>query len=72
MSFSVSWVMPHLITNAGARQTHPLYKQKSSSQHTAMGKKGPEKGPDKAEHIPKTYDAIKSACGADAKPTVRK
>ena len=64
--------MPHLITNAGARQTHPLYKQKSSPQGEAMGKKGPEKGPDKTEHIPKTYDAIKSACGADAKPVGRK
>ena len=64
--------MPHLITNAGARQTHPLYKRKASSQHAALEKKGPEKGPDKTEHIPKTYDAIKTACGADAKPIARK
>jgi hypothetical protein len=64
--------MPHLITNAGARQTHPLYKRKANTERAALEKKGPEKGPDKTEHIPKTYDAIKTACGADVKPTVRK
>ncbi len=64
--------MPHLITNVGARQTHPLYKKKSSPQQGPIGKKGPEKGPEKTEHIPKTYDAIKTAAGADAKPIGRK
>jgi hypothetical protein len=37
-----------------------------------MGKKGPDKGPEKTEHIPKTYDAIKTAAGADTKPKGRK
>ena len=64
--------MPHLITNMGSRQTHPLYKTKQSKEPGLMGKKGPDKGPEKTEHIPKTYDAIKTAAGADTKPRVRK
>ena len=64
--------MPHLITNVGAPQTHPPYKEKSSPQQVPIGKKAPDKGPDKTEHIPKTYDAIKTAAGADAKPVGRK
>ena len=64
--------MPHLITNMGSRQTHPLYKTKPSKEPGPMGKKGPDKGPEKAEHIPKTYDAIKTAAGADTKPKGRK
>ena len=64
--------MPHLITNMWARQTHPLYKTKQSKEPGPMGKKGPDKGPEKTEHIPKTYDAIKTAAGADTKPKGRK
>ena len=64
--------MPHLITNMGSRQTHPLYKTKPSKEPGPMGKKGPDKGPEKMEHIPKTYDAIKTAAGADTKPKGRK
>ena len=64
--------MPHLITNPGSRQIHPLYKTKSPKEQGPMGKKGPDKGPEKTEQIPKTYDAIKTAAGADMKPKVRK
>ena len=64
--------MPHLITNPGFRQTHPLYKTKPPKEPGPMGKKGPDKGPEKTEQIPKTYDAIKTAAGADMKPKVRK
>ena len=39
--------MPHLITNMGSRQTHPLYKTKPSKEPGPMGKKGPDKGPEK-------------------------
>ena len=39
--------MPHLITNMGSRQTHPLYKTKQSKEPGPMGKKGPDKGPEK-------------------------
>ncbi len=58
--------MPHIITNRVARQTHPLCKKKSSPQQRLTGKKGPEKGPEQMEQIPKTYDAIKTAAGVDA------
>ena len=64
--------MPHLITNPGSRQIHPLYKTKPLKEPGPMGKKGPDKGPEKTEQIPKTYDAIKTAAGADMKPKVRK
>ena len=64
--------MPHLITNPGSRQIHPLYKTKQSKEQGPMGKKGPDKCPEKREHIPKTYDAIKTAAGADTKPKGRK
>ena len=64
--------MPHCITNMGSRQSHPLYKTKQSKEPGPMGKKGPDKGPEKTEHIPKTYDAIKTAAGADTKPKGRK
>ena len=64
--------MPHLITNPGSRQIHPLYKTKPLKEQGPMGKKGPDKGPEKTEQIPKTYDAIKTAAGADMKPKVRK
>ena len=50
--------MPHLITNPGSRQIHPLYKTKPLKEPGPMGKKGPDKGPEKTEQIPKTYDAI--------------
>ena len=31
--------MPHLITNMGSRQIHPLYKKKSMTEQGPMGKK---------------------------------
>jgi hypothetical protein len=55
--------MPHLITNPGAKQTHPLYKHKSMGKPEKMA----EKEPEKTTAIPRTYDAIKSAAGADMK-----
>jgi hypothetical protein len=55
--------MPHLITNPGAKQTHPLYKNKSNGKPEKMA----EKEPEKTTAIPRTYDAIKSAAGADMK-----
>ena len=57
--------MPHLITNQGYRQTHPLYRTKSMGNATSA--KGPADSPEKTTAIPKTYDAIKSAAGADVK-----
>ena len=58
--------MPHLITNKSERQTHPLYPNKRSNHHSMTAKARAE-SPEKATAIPKTYDVIKSAAGADMK-----
>ena len=65
--------MPHLITNASSRQTHPLYptKRERNSMSSALGKKADEKT-EQTTAIPKTYDAIKNAAGADMKPKGKK
>ena len=66
--------MPHLITNPGSRQTHPLYKNKSVKAHN-VSEKNPTaavNGEEKTTAILKTYDAIKSAAGADIKVKVKK
>ena len=60
--------MPHLITNKSERQAHPLYPHKRESSSMVAGKK-PAESPEQTTDIPKTYDAIKSAAGADMKPT---
>ena len=57
--------MPHLITNPGSRESHPLYKKKSIGK--SMSAKSRADSPEKTTAIPKTYDAIKSAAGADMK-----
>ena len=49
--------MPQLITNMSERQTHPFYPNKRNT--NSMTAKT------RAAAIPKTYDAIKSAAGAD-------
>ena len=58
--------MPHLTTNKSERQTHPLYPNKRSNHHSMTAKARAE-SPEKATAIPKTYDAIKSAAGAEMK-----
>ena len=66
--------MPHLITNPGSRQTHPLYKKTSVKAHN-VSEKNPTagvNGEEKTSAIPKTYDAIESAAGADVKVKVKK
>ena len=57
--------MQHLITNPESRETHPLYKKKSMG-HSITSKAHAEMS-EKTTAIPKTYDAIKSAAGADMK-----
>ena len=70
--------MPHLISNPGSRQSHPLYKNNCSCKHHNMknidgvSNTEKEKSPEKTESIPKTYDAIKNASGASTKPIRRK
>ena len=62
--------MPHLVTNPGAKQHHPLYRKQTTG--NSMSAKKREESPKKTTAIPKTYDAIKSAAGADMKPKGRK
>ena len=70
--------MPHLISNPGSRQSHPLYKNNCSCKHHNMknidgaSSMEREKSPEKTESIPKTYDSIKNAAGASTKPIRRK
>ena len=59
--------MPHFITNKSERQAHPLYPNTRERYSMASGKK-PADQPEQTADIPKTYDAIKSAAGADMKP----
>ena len=57
--------MPHLITNPESRETHPLDKKKSMG-HSLTSKAHAEMS-EKTTAIPQTYDATKSAAGADMK-----
>ncbi len=61
--------MPQLITNKSERQAHPLYPNKRERSHHNVGGAGkkPAESPEQTTEIPKTYDAIKSAAGADMK-----
>ena len=58
--------MPQISTSTSERLTHPLYPNKRSNHHSMTAKARAE-SPEKATAIPKTYDAIKSAAGADMK-----
>ena len=69
--FLLLLVMPHLITNKGERQAHPLYPNKRERSSMVAGKK-PVDNPEQTTAIPKTYDAIKSAAGADMKVKCKK
>ncbi len=59
--------MPHLITNADQKQSHPLYKDKTCHHNKGHASKVNNKEPEQTASIPKTYDSIKSAAGADMK-----
>ena len=58
--------MPKLITNANERQSNPIFRNKQK-QSNAMSAKARAESPEQTAAIPKTYDAIKSAAGADMK-----
>ena len=62
--------MPTIITNKSARQAHPLYPNARERYSMAPGKRADS--PEKTTSIPKPYDAIKSAAGADMKPKGKK
>ena len=58
--------MPKLITNANERQSNPIFRNKQK-QSNSMSAKARAESPEQTTAIPKTYDAIKSAAGADMK-----
>ena len=58
--------MPQLITNTSERQSNPIFRNKQK-QSNSMSAKARAESPEKTTAIPKTYDAIKSAAGADMK-----
>ena len=58
--------MPHLITNASERQSNPIFPNKKKP-NNSMSAKTRAESPATTTAIPKTYDAIKSAAGADMK-----
>ncbi len=58
--------MPQLITNASERQSNPIFRNKRTCSHHNCGNaKARADSPEQTTAIPKTYDAIKSAAGAD-------
>ena len=59
--------MPKLITNANERQANPIYPNVRTKSHNMTDKQHAEMS-EKTTAIPKTYDAIKSAAGADVRP----
>ena len=58
--------MPQLITNTCERQSNPIFRNKQK-QSNSMSAKARAESPEKTTAIPKTYDAIKNAAGADMK-----
>ena len=57
--------MPSIITKKGAKQAHPLYPNARERHSMEAGKRA--ESPEKTTNVPKTYDAIKAAAGADMK-----
>jgi len=63
--------MPHLISCPGCKQHHPLYKKKSHGASMSEQKRA-DQNPEQTTKIAKTYDAIKTAAGAEMKPKGKK
>ena len=59
--------MPHLITHASERQANPIFRNKKTHHNNTMSAKEHAEMSEQTTAIPKTYDAIKSAAGADIK-----
>ena len=59
--------MPHLITHASERQANPIFRNKKTHHNNTMSAKAHAEMSEQTRAIPKTYDAIKSAAGADMK-----
>ncbi len=58
--------MPQLITNKSERQANSILRNKKTCHHYSMSPKEHAEMSEKTA-VPKTYDAIKSAAGADMK-----
>ena len=58
--------MPSIITNKSEKQLHPLYPNKRERAFSGSGKRADS--PEQTAAAPKTYVAVKSIAGADAKP----
>ena len=63
--------MPQIITNMSERQVNPIFPSKKKP-NNSMAAKARADSPEKTTAIPKTYDAIKNAAGADMKAKGRK
>ena len=63
--------MPKIIGDASERQSNPIFRNKQK-QSNSMSAKARAESPEQTTAIPKTYDAIKSAAGADMKAKGRK
>ena len=59
--------MPKLITNASERQSNPIFRNNKTSHNNSMSAKEHAEMSEQTTAIPNTYDAIKSAAGADMK-----
>ena len=64
--------MPHLITHAKERQSNPVFRNKKTCHHNTMTTKEHADMSEQTTAIPKSYDAIKSAAGADMKAKGKK
>ena len=59
--------MPHLITHASERQSNLIFRNKKTHHNNTMTAKEHAEMSEQTTAIPTTYDAIKSAAGADMK-----
>ena len=59
--------MPKIISDASERQSNPIFRNKKTCHHNVGNAKNRVDSPEQTTAIPKTYDAIKSAAGADMK-----
>ena len=60
--------MPKIITDASERQSNPIFRNKKTHHNNTMTAKEHAEMSEQTTAIPKTYDSIKSAAGADVRP----
>ena len=57
-----------MITDASERQSNPIFRNKKTHHNNTMTAKEHAEMSEQTTAIPKTYDAIKNAAGADVRP----